>query len=135
MHYDIFISHSSRSAPQEYELVDRLYYSLKARKFEVFLDRKCLKDVDDAISSIMRALNLSKFVILIYSAKSAESRWVSFELDEILRLRACRKIILLVLRLENVLKIPFKINSNNIISCCNPYNVYSITNKICKLVN
>jgi hypothetical protein len=73
--YDAFISYSSADRPWAKQLAD----DLKQRNFDIFFDRTSLgvgKKWEDELDDCLRD---AQHLIVLWSGKSSESKWVDYE--------------------------------------------------------
>ncbi len=73
----VFISHTAADKPFVRSLADRI----EANGFQVWLDERALIVGDPLTHSISRALAEARVVLVIVSASSISSRWLSYELN------------------------------------------------------
>ncbi|KAJ9689286.1 hypothetical protein PVL29_014793 [Vitis rotundifolia] len=83
--HDVFLSF--RGEDTRYSFTDHLYTSLVRRGIRTFRDDK-LKRGEEIGSELLKAIEESRFSVIIFSPKYAHSRWC---LDELLKIMECRK--------------------------------------------
>jgi hypothetical protein len=73
--YTVFISHSSK----EQWIAGQISKEIKALGAKTWLDQKDLRGGDEIVRSINRGLRASQEAVVLLSANSIKSHWVSFE--------------------------------------------------------
>jgi hypothetical protein len=100
--WDIFISHSSRLAPDDNELIRAMAHALNERHLRVFLDQLCLKKGQPLISTLEKEICASRAGLIVLTASTRDSSWVDFEIEFMMQRYRAGLIHLLVLCLDSV---------------------------------
>ena len=80
-HYDVFLSF--RGADTRKTFTDHLYDNLVAHGIHTFRDDEELKNGGDIAADLDRAMEESRFFIIVFSKNYATSKWCSNELLKI----------------------------------------------------
>jgi hypothetical protein len=94
----VFLSHSH----QDNEVCSRLAFDLERSGFGVFFDLNDVAGGDSIPSKINRALEASRYVVIVHSVRSQLSKWVQREIDSALTMEIDRKLQrVLVIKLDS----------------------------------
>ena len=74
--YDIFISYSSKDK----SVAERLAYELKEKGYNIWLDKWEILVGQNIVDEVYKAIRLSKYMIVVLSKSSSQSKWVREEL-------------------------------------------------------
>ena len=83
--YEVFLSF--RGADTRYNFTDHLYNALKQKGINTFRDEEEV-EIGKSISNILKAIEESQIVIIIFSKNYASSQWC---LDELVKIIKCRE--------------------------------------------
>ncbi|XP_034679745.1 disease resistance protein RPV1-like [Vitis riparia] len=84
--YDVFLSF--RGEDTRFNFTDHLYANLIRRGITTFRDDESLKRGEEIAPELLRAIEESRFSLIVFSENYAGSRWC---LDELVKIMKCRK--------------------------------------------
>ena len=93
--YDVFLSFRGEDTRKNF--TDHLYANLKQKGISIFRDNEKLKQGTSIASELLKAIEESRFAIIILSRDYASSKWCLIELTKIVEcMEKTRLVVLLV---------------------------------------